>query len=303
MNIRILLNILAISLLAAACEDTIDVDLDKADPVLVVDAWINDKPEEQVIRLMMSQQYFDQNVPPGVSGATVTVTDNTGKAYYFTESDAGEYVWTPTGADPSFGEIGNTYTLNVQLEDGDSYQSVVAMNRTAQVDSISFTYEEETAFFPESYLAEVWARDPVGAGDSYWIRAYKNGILLNKPQEVNIAFDAAFTEGSNFDGITFIEPIRQGINPIDLDEDDEFIPPYDLGDSVYVEIHSISNEAFYFLSEVIIQTDRPGGFGELFAQPLANVPTNIYASENNSKGVVGFFNVAAVSGKGKKLEE
>lgn len=290
-------------MLAIACEDTIDVDLKEADPVLVVDAWINDKPEDQIIRLMMSQPYFDQTLPPEVSGATVTVTDNTGKVYDFTEQEAGEYVWSPSGADPSLGTIGNEYTLNVQLQEGDSYQSVTTMNRTAQVDSITFTYEEETAFFPESYIAEVWARDPQGEGDSYWIRTYKNGVLLTKPQEINLAFDAAFTEGSSFDGITFIEPIRQGINPLDQDEDDEFLSPYDLGDSVYVEIHSISNEAFYFLTEVAIQTDRPGGFGELFAQPLANVPTNIYATENGVKDVVGFFNVAAVSGKGKKLEE
>ncbi|GAA0894484.1 hypothetical protein GCM10009122_41650 [Fulvivirga kasyanovii] len=303
MNIRILLSILTISMLAIACEDTIDVDLKEADPVLVVDAWINDKSEDQIIRLMMSQPYFDQTLPPEVSGATVTVTDNTGKVYNFTEQETGEYVWSPSGADPSFGTIGNEYTLNVQLQDGDSYQSVTTMNRTAQVDSITFTYEEETAFFPESYIAEVWARDPQGEGDSYWIRTYKNGVLLTKPQEINLAFDAAFTEGSSFDGITFIEPIRQGINPLDQDEDDEFLSPYELGDSVYVEIHSISNEAFYFLTEVAIQTDRPGGFGELFAQPLANVPTNIYATENGVKDVVGFFNVAAVSGKGKKLEE
>ncbi|MBL6445061.1 DUF4249 domain-containing protein [Fulvivirga sp. 29W222] len=303
MNIRMLIYIFVISILSGACEDTIDVDLDKADPVLVVDAWINDKPEDQVIRLTMSQPYFEQSLPPEVSGATVTVKDNEGKIYSFMEHDAGKYVWTPTAVNPTLGKIGNVYTLNIQLQDGDSYLSATTMNRTAQVDSISFTYEEETPFFPESYLAEVWARDQVGVGDSYWIRAYKNGVLLNKPQEVNLAFDAAFTEGSNFDGITFIEPIRRGINPVDLDEDDDFIPPYDLGDSIYVEIHSISNEAFYFLTEVVIQTDRPGGFSELFAQPLANVPTNIYATENTGKGVVGFFNVAAVSGKGKKLKE
>lgn len=303
MNIRILLFVLTISMLAIACEDTIDVDLDEADPVLVVDAWINDKPEDQIIRLTMSQPYFEQSLPPGVSGATVTITDNEGKIFNFTEQEAGEYVWSPTNADPSFGTVDNEYTLNVQLQDGDSYQSVTAMNRTARVDSITFTYEEETAFFPESYVGQVWARDPEGAGDSYWIRTYKNGVLLNKPEEINLAFDAAFTEGSSFDGITFIEPIRQGINPLDQDEDDNFLSPYEPGDSAYVEIHSISNEAFYFLTEVAIQTDRPGGFAELFAQPLANVPTNIYATENGSKNVVGFFNVAAVSAKGKKLVE
>ena len=50
------------------------------------------------------------------------------------------------------------------------------------------------------------------------------------------------------------------------------------------------------------QTDRPGGFAELFATPLSNVVTNIIPSNENEE-VVGFFNVSAVSGNGKKLVE
>ena len=63
-----------------------------------------------------------------------------------------------------------------------------------------------------------------------------------------------------------------------------------------------TNSAFDFLSQISIQTNRPGGFGELFAQPLANVPTNLRPTAANPNArVVGFFNVAAVSGNGKRL--
>jgi hypothetical protein len=54
---------------------------------------------------------------------------------------------------------------------------------------------------------------------------------------------------------------------------------------------------------VIIQTDRPGGFAELFSTPLANVSTNVTNLDPNGTKAVGFFNVSAVSGLGKKLEE
>jgi cobyrinic acid a,c-diamide synthase len=76
-----------------------------------------------------------------------------------------------------------------------------------------------------------------------------------------------------------------------------------VGDSVYVEIHSITPEAFNFLNQVVIQIDRPGGFSELFAAPLANVSTNISNMNSNGKPVVGFFCVSAVSTAGKRLEE
>jgi hypothetical protein len=70
---------------------------------------------------------------------------------------------------------------------------------------------------------------------------------------------------------------------------------------LYVEIHSISNDAFFFLTELALQTDRPGGFAELFAQPLSNVPSNVINTTGNEK-VVGFFNVAAVTSAGRRLD-
>jgi hypothetical protein len=74
-----------------------------------------------------------------------------------------------------------------------------------------------------------------------------------------------------------------------------------VGDTLYVEIQSISLAAFNYLTQVNIQTNRPGGFSELFSPPIANVPTNIMNLSSNGKKAVGFFNVAAVSGRGKRL--
>ncbi len=125
-------------------------------------------------------------------------------------------------------------------------------------------------------------------------------MLLNKPSEITIAYDAGFSQ-SDFDGVEFILPIRQGINPNDQDENDKPIAPYQIDDSVYVEIYSITHESYNFLNEVITQTDRPGGFGELFATPLANVSTNIN-KVSGATPVVGFFNVSSVSALGQEIQ-
>ena len=92
------------------------------------------------------------------------------------------------------------------------------------------------------------------------------------------------------------------MNPFELDDDDQLIAPYVLGDSAYVEINSITPEAFFFLQQVQIQINRPGGFGELFATPLANVQSNIF-SDNPREKVVGFFCTSATSGLGRKFTE
>jgi hypothetical protein len=288
-----------------SCEDKIEVDLPKADAVVVIDAWINNKEETQTIKVLKTIPYFENSFLPGMNDALVRVHDITDNVTYIFEktTDEGTYSWEPSMSQPNFGKIGNSYRLSVQLGN-DIYEAFSTMNRVPQIDSINFRFEEGNEFFPDSYFAGVYATDPVGSGDTYWIKAWKNGQFLNKPSEINICYDAGGSPGAVVDGIPFIQPIRDGINPFDQDENDDFVPPYSPGDSVYVEIHSINYDSYIFLNEVAIQTNRPGGFAELFAQPLANVSSNILEvnESTTSTKAIGFFNVSAVSEKGRKLD-
>lgn len=297
------ISMLMVAILFSSCEDEISPELEKADPILVIDAWLTNQPGNQVINITETQPYFDNTLPPGVSGANVSVMDDGGNVFPFQEDPAeiGKYVWAPLPGE-IFGETGRKYTLRVEY-DGETFVSSSKMGRVPVIDSLTFTFEEKNSFLPDSYLADFWATDLPGPNDTYRIKTWKNGVLLNKPSELNLAYDAGFSAGGNFDGVTFITPIRQAINPFEEDKNKELLSPYVPGDSIYVEIHSISLEAFNFLSEVAIQTDRPGGFSELFATPLSNVSTNISNEDPNGKPVLGFFNVAAVSALGKRFEE
>lgn len=290
--------LLAFVAVSFACEDKINPELADAPAVLVVDAWINNSSQTQVIKLSRSQPYFENLLPTGLSGATVTISGNDGTTYDFDDNNDGTYSWTPQ-VDESFGTIGSEYTLLIDV-DGEQLQATSMMGRVPVIDSVTFRYEEEGIVLPESYFGEFWARDPVGSGDTYWIKTYKNGELLNKPSEINIAFDAGFSAGGNLDGIVFIPPIRDAINPFDQDENDDFLSPYVDGDSIYIEVHSITEPAYDFLTQVRLQTDRPGGFAELFAEPLSNVSTNI--TSNSETAVLGFFTVSAVVGDGLRLD-
>jgi len=288
-----------------SCEDVIQVELPKSEPVLVIDAWLNNKPETQKIEVLKTIPYFENTFLPGVTNAIVTVEDLTDDITYSfsASSDDGIYVWEPSIVQPTFGNIGNNYRLTVQIG-SDIYESFSSMNRVPEIDSINYRFEEGNDFFPDSYFAGVYAKDPVGPGDTYWIKAWKNAEYLNLPSEINISYDAGGSPGALVDGLVFIQPIRDGINPFDQDENDDFLPPYEPGDSVYVEIHSINYDSYVFLNEVTIQTNRPGGFAELFAQPLANVTSNISLADESSQATkaIGFFNISAVSAKGRRLD-
>ena len=295
-----IVSIISLTTLFFSCDDKIDLGLPDSDPVIVVDAWLNNLPETQQIVLTWSQNYFDTNEPAGITDAQVIVTDGT-ETFEFVHSEQGKYTWTPPTGE-TFGTIGSEYTLTINIDE-EEFTSVTEMNKVPTVDSVTFSFEPKDNFFPDSYLGEFWSRDIKGEGNTYWIKSYKNGELLSKPSEMNIAYDAGFSKGGELDNLIFIPPIRNAVNPFDEDQNGDFVSPFEDGDELYVEIHSISEDAFNFLTNVRIQTDRPGGFAELFAQPLSNVPTNIVSSNPNAtKLAQGFFNVAAIESNSATLD-
>ena len=295
---------LPLILFLSSCEDVVDLELEEDGAQLVVDAWINDKPETQVIKLRRTIPYFDNTFAPEVTGATVVVADSDSTLFVFEDSDNdGDYTWTPQPGEKLIQE-GKDYALYIELN-GDEYISISKAKRAVAIDSIGYEFRDDLVGVADGIIAQIYAKDPVGVGDVYWIKTYKNGQFLNKPQEMNITYDAAFGPGGNSDGILFIPPIRTGINRIPDTGDDaidtDSFPPYAIGDNIRVEVHSITEEAFFYLFQIREQmTQADNG---LFATPITNVPSNIIPQTENAKEEpVGFFCVSLVAVEERDVE-
>lgn len=295
-------------LLLFSCEDIITPDLPINKPIVVVDAWINNLEKDQVIKLSESQNYLDSSSPVPVVGASVFVYDEYQNQFTFTEVNNGEYVWSPDSIIKNIGEVGTKFYLSISLQDeGINIFSESQLNRTSIIDSVNFVSGQ----IPEgSYYAEFWSREEKGPGDAYWIKSYINGELQIDYQDIITCIDAgASSEGAIIDGIPFIPPIRRAVTKFNSDDDGNFLSPFVKGDSLYVEIHSVTYEAFDFLNKTAIQINRPGGFSELFAVSLSNVPTNLVVTNisdnsiNSNYPIVGFFNVSSVHGMGNTLDD
>ncbi len=275
----------------SGCEDAIDIDVEPLTEQLVVDAWLTNQVGPQTIKLSMSQPYFDNTLAEGLSGAVVTVTSSSGTVFEFEETENGNYVWTPI-ANETIGEVGTDYGLQIRV-DGQNYGSISTMNRVPSVDSITYEVRGDETFGANGVYAEFFARDPLGVGDTYWVKTFKNGVFLNKPDEISLAFDAGFSEGGQVDGQIFITPIRQSINRIaDMDtEDSRDVAPWDVGDEIRVELHAINNDAFYFLTST--QQQITNGNNGIFSEPIINTRGNIFREDGEQ--VLGMFNVSAVS--------
>lgn len=289
-----LLALLALTLFN--CEDLIELDSRFEGPQLVVDAWLNNRSEPQTVILTESQDFYDNRLPTAVTDAQVVVCPDNDPAacIIFEHTTEGRYVWTPTEGD-SLGVIGTEYSLGIQRGE-DQFLAQTTMNRTAIIDSISFQFEEEQLGLDEGLYAQLYARDNVGIGDAYWIRTTFNDTLLLRPDELSIVYDATFSPGTDTDGITFIFPIRFSINKI---SEDGSPVPLEPGDKVEVEIMSLSQEAFFFLS--VAGDQIPNGDNGIFALPVANSPGNVFNIATEER-ILGVFNVAASARMEKTVE-
>ena len=285
--------LVTIALLMHSCEDPVQLDSEFEQPQLVVDAWLTNESTLQTITLTESQDYFQNGLPTPVTNATVTVA-NGAAVYEFDNNGDGTYTWMPSAGE-TLGSVGNDYSLSVTA-DGTSYTASTAMYRVPTIDSISVYFEDEAFGGEEGLYAELYARDLPGKGDTYWVKSYRNDTLLNRPQELNIIYDAVFDAGNDIDGIYFIRPLRFAINALD---DEGFPRPLQSGDKVTSEIHSISNEAFTFMQTVFEQTTN--GDNTIFALPVANARSNV-TNVATGERALGFFNVAAVSTLSKIVE-
>lgn len=282
---------LATVILLASCENVVQIKLDKGSELIVVDAFINDMRKSQVVRLTTTDDYFTTQNPPALSGATVVLKDLTNnRVYNFSDQNNGDYVFNLTAAD-TIGYAGHTYKLEVTYN-GNMYTSTVNQNRRAKLDSISATFEDGTSLFtPKAgYYAVLWARDlPGPVSDYYWVRSSKNNVAYSKANEINLAIDGTGGSVPANDTLLFTPPIINNLVPFD--------DVLEVGDTLGVEIHAISKETYYFLVQVINQTNNSG----LFATTPENVRTNI-VSPANAKKAIGWFSVSGVAAGGKRIK-
>lgn len=284
--------LLIMTVILAGCEDVIDVEIERTDAVVVIDAWLNDLDETQRIEISRSQTYFASTGPIRIIDAEVVLRRDDGEIFEFEHQGKGIYEWNVPGQ--VIGAVGNNFILEVQ-ERGVTYISNATIKRVPVIDSIGVEFRDDELFSDDGLYANFFSRDFQGTGDAYWIKTFANGAYLDKATELNIAYDAGFDSGTGVDGIVFITPIRERINRLDSDG---LTFPYEVDDEIRVELHSMSIEAFNFME--IVRDQINNSQNGIFALPLANARTNI--SSDDGSAVLGFFNVAAVSVAQKVVE-
>ncbi|MDR3666467.1 MAG: DUF4249 domain-containing protein [Ignavibacteriaceae bacterium] len=173
-NKRILnLILLSITVISFNCQKVVSIDLNAANPKLVIDANITDQSGPYNIILSKSGDYFEPILTfPPVSNAKVIVSDDLGRIDTFKESSVAGIYKSST----LIGQSKRTYFLNVTAE-GNSYSAVSYMPEKVKIDSLFYIKRLGSRFDEAGYDIYVMFKDPPELGNYYRLNVHAGYLV------------------------------------------------------------------------------------------------------------------------------
>lgn len=269
-----------IALAFLSCEDVIDVKLPAENLNLIgVEASITTISQPTVFLYKTLKVDQDQTYP-GISGATVSISDNATPENRITLSENPErkgFYQVPQNSE-YFGVAGREYTLTILTEG----VSLIAKDKLSKVEPIDSIQLMPSLRGDKRFIGVfTYGKEPSGIGNFYKWDLYVNDSLFTDAQQLAIASDE-FVDGNY---ISKLEIYTDFYQP-DKEETDRKLH---LNDTVVVKQTSISEFAYNFYFQMVNQSST----GSLFSVPQANIKSNFTSSDG--KPVLGIFSARDVS--------
>ena len=267
----LLFNTLIALLFLSSCQDVIQLDVPNDGKVLVVEGQISDNIDLNYVKLTFTNAYYDTTKNEAVKNAAVVIINQNGDKIYLLETPANSGIYKIN----SLGVIGNSYLIEITLDNGEFYRSdLQMMDKNPKLDTIyqRFFSKKDALFFMDTgiYVLFGFQDDPTMV-NNYWFRFYKNDTLYNSVQNLQVSEDR-FYNGSKLEDLFFLETVLPG-------------------DKIKIESFSISYPQFEFLTRIVQQV---GQQGTPFDVPPAPLKGNVKCISNPNKYTLGFFGVNAV---------
>lgn len=261
----IIIPVVFIIAMNTACTEKIDIELDETYTRLVVDGKITTDTGIHYVKLSMTTSYFYNQPSPKVSGAIVRIWDGYDTIQLEENpSIPGLYQTLPD----FYGVVGRLYTLDIELENelngNKKYTASSFIQPINQIDSIKVEYKPQW----EAWAVNCYALDPETT-EFYMFNLYRNNNLVTDTLNELFVVDDRLYNGNYTNGIS--------VGFFQEEYPDEILVA---GDTVTLEMGSITEDFAYFIWDVQIET----GYNiPLFSGPPANIKGNI------SGGALGFF--------------
>lgn len=251
-----------------SCEEVVTVDLETAEPRLVVDASINwikgtDGSRQKVV-LTTTAPYYDDGVP-AVSGATVYIVNSAGTQFNFIEEEpgSGEYF-----CNDFFPEISQTYTLTV-INNGQVYTATESLYATPDI--AYTTQDNEGGFLNEDYEVRFYYQDNPSEVNFYMHR-FDSDVIPYPDYDVA---DDEFFQGNMMFGIF----------------SDEDLGP---GKELSIQLYGISERYYNYMNQLITIAEGGSGGGP-FQTPPVTVRGNLVNQTDANNYALGYFRLGEVA--------
>lgn len=230
------------------CTKVIDINLNEANPKIVVEASITDEPGPYYVKLTETVNFSSSNTYPAVQGAFVTLSDNVGSKDTLIEVSPGIYQ-TKTIQ----GLSGRTYTLAINAN-GKLISAISTMPSPVNLDSITYLKSSfgngpgnttDTEYVPIPRFI-----DPISFGNCYrFIRT------------VNDTLDKTFyIDNDNLiNGLQYQRPLFGG----------DIQCRY--GDSLVFEMQCIDRSTYDYFNSLNASLGQGPGGGTTPANPVSNI--------------------------------
>ena len=250
-----------------SCEDVVTIDLETAEPRLVIDATIlwekGTTGNEQTINLTKTTSYYSNEIPK-VSGALVYITNSSNTVFPFIETvpNSGAYVCTTFVP-----MINENYTLTIEYM-GTTYRATAPLMATPTIDSIQQNTVQ--GFGGDEIQVKFFYQDN-GAEDNFYLVGVKNAKLA-LPEYGVIADE--FFQGNQMFGFytnTNLEPNVQ----------------------LRCKLQGITERYYNYMNKLITIAGNQGG--SPFATPPATLRSNIINQTNEAAYPLGYFHLSEVA--------
>ncbi len=241
-----------------SCEDVIDVDLNTAEPRLVIEANINllvDNTSESIVKLTTTAPFFENQIPE-VSNATVTITDGNGIIYPFQYTENGKYI------SDLIPQQNLDYTLHIFYE-GENYTATTRLKTAVPLEFV--TQRDDGGFSGEDIELKAFFTDPGGIDNYYFFEG------LSSAGNSYDALDDEFFDGNTIFGYYLIEDLAQG-------------------DVVTFNLYGV-DKPFYNFMFILLQQTGDASDGPFETQP-ATVRGNIVNENSPENFPLGYFRVS-----------
>lgn len=278
----------------AGCSEEIDVHTKSMDRTyLVVEGMLTDCADDvQRVLLTESVDYFEEEVPPAVSGATVTVSDGT-DSWLFTENPAGSGCYV--GPEGLHGTPGVTYKLSVDAVVGGTaghYEAVSTMETAGfRVDAVDYMYAGNATMKMDSlWTIAAWGEDMPGT-NYYYISASLNGAVF--PMELSLAMDDKYFDGQKV--VCF--PITTLYQTESMYKQYGEVGKYlETGDVFTLNVYTIPKDYYDFYMGFV--SSSVGSSVPMLQSQPANCPTNVTGGD-----AVGYFVACSASSASVTIED